>query len=66
MLNITRLTTSQADFASALDHLLAFESAQDAAIERTVMDILSAVKARGDAAVQIGRASCRERVWRYV
>ena len=51
MLNIKRLTTSQADFASALDHLLAFESAQDAAIERTVMDILSAVKARGDAAV---------------
>ena len=51
MLNIKRLTTSQADFASALDHLLAFESAQDAAIERTVMDILSAVKTRGDAAV---------------
>ena len=51
MLNIKRLTTSQADFTAALDHLLAFESAQDAAIERTVMDILSAVKARGDAAV---------------
>ena len=51
MLNIKRLTTSQADFASALDHLLAFESAQDAAIERTVNEILSAVKARGDAAV---------------
>ena len=51
MLNIKRLTTSQADFTATLDHLLAFESAQDAAIERTVMDILSAVKARGDAAV---------------
>ena len=51
MLNIKRLTTSQADFTSALDHLLAFESAQDAAIERTVNEILSAVKARGDAAV---------------
>ena len=51
MLNIKRLTTSQADFTTTLDHLLAFEGAQDAAIERTVMDILSAVKARGDAAV---------------
>ena len=51
MLNIKRLTTSQSNFTATLDHLLAFEGAQDAAIERTVMDILSAVKARGDAAV---------------
>jgi histidinol dehydrogenase len=51
MLTIKRVTTTQADFQAALDHLLAFEGAQDAAIENTVADILAAVKTRGDAAV---------------
>lgn len=51
MLNIKRYTTSQADFQRVLEQLLAFEGAQDAAIESTVADILNAVKAQGDAAV---------------
>src|SRR3989338_3502855 len=44
MLNIKRYTTTQADFRAALEQLLAFEGAQDSAIETTVADILSAVK----------------------
>jgi histidinol dehydrogenase len=51
MLNIKRYATTQADFRASLEQLLAFEGAQDAAIENTVADILNAVKARGDEAV---------------
>lgn len=48
---IKRLTTRDADFSRQLDALLAFENAQDDSIERTVAEILAAVRARGDAAV---------------
>ncbi len=51
MIAIKRLSSRDADFAQRLDALLAFESAQDASIERAVADILADVKARGDAAV---------------
>ncbi len=51
MLTIQRLTTSSPQFQSELDRLLAFESGQDAAIERTVEDILLHVRRDGDAAV---------------
>ena len=51
MLNIRRLSTQDADFAAALDALLAFETAQDASIDSTVAEILAQVKLRGDAAV---------------
>jgi histidinol dehydrogenase len=51
MLNIKRYTTTQADFRAVLEQLLAFEGAQDSAIETTVADILNAVKSRGDDAV---------------
>ena len=51
MVVIKRLHSSEADFDARLDALLAFESAQDEGIERTVIGILADVKARGDAAV---------------
>ena len=51
MINIKRLTTSDADFGARLDALLAFESAQDASVEQTVAAILADVKTRGDAAL---------------
>jgi histidinol dehydrogenase len=51
MLAIKRLSSRDADFAPRLDALLAFESTQDEAVERTVAAILADVKARGDAAV---------------
>ena len=51
MLTIQRLTTRSPQFRSELDRLLAFESGQDAAIERTVEDILRHVRRAGDAAV---------------
>ncbi|BBP00167.1 histidinol dehydrogenase [Sulfuriferula nivalis] len=51
MLNIKKLDTLTAEFQSELDRLLAFESEQDTAIERTVEDILRHVRHEGDAAV---------------
>lgn len=51
MLNIKKLNTQSAQFQTDLDHLLAFEGEQDAAIERTVEDILRHVRREGDAAV---------------
>lgn len=51
MLNIKRYSTSQPDFQARLTDLLAFEGAQDEAIDNVVAGILHDVKARGDAAV---------------
>ncbi len=51
MIAIKRLNSSDADFQARLDELLAFESAQDAAVEQTVAAILTDVKTRGDAAL---------------
>jgi histidinol dehydrogenase len=51
MLNIKRYSTSQPDFQARLIDLLAFEGAQDEAIDNVVAGILHDVKARGDAAV---------------
>ena len=51
MIAIKRLSSRDADFEQRLAALLAFEAAQDEAVERTVADILADVKARGDAAV---------------
>ncbi|WP_162086203.1 histidinol dehydrogenase [Sulfuriferula nivalis] len=50
-MNIKKLDTLTAEFQSELDRLLAFESEQDTAIERTVEDILRHVRHEGDAAV---------------
>ncbi len=49
--DITRLDSREADFQKKLDAILAFESAQDDAIESAVAQIISDVKQRGDAAV---------------
>ena len=51
MLTIQRLTTQSPTFQADLDRMLAFEGEQDAAIERTVEDILRHVRRDGDAAV---------------
>ena len=51
MIAIKRFASSDADFKPRLDALLAFESAQDESVERTVTAILTDVKTRGDAAV---------------
>lgn len=49
--DMRRLRTTDRDFANTLDALLAFESSTDESIERTVADILTQVRTRGDAAV---------------
>ena len=51
MIAIRRLHSADAGFNAQLDELLAFESAQDAAVDAAVAAILADVKARGDAAV---------------
>lgn len=48
---LKRLSTSDADFSARLDALLAFENAQNSAVEQTVDAILDDVRTRGDAAV---------------
>jgi histidinol dehydrogenase len=50
-MNITRLSTNQADFDAKLSKLLAFEETADEKLEATVAAILADVKKRGDAAV---------------
>jgi histidinol dehydrogenase len=51
MINLKRLSSTDADFRVRLDALLAFEGAQDESIDQTVAAILADVKVRGDAAV---------------
>ena len=51
MAEIARLCTRDADFDARLARLTAFDSAQDETVDRTVAEILAAVKSRGDAAV---------------
>jgi histidinol dehydrogenase len=51
MSTIRRLASDQPDFDARLQELLAFESAQDAAVESAVAEILADVKTRGDAAL---------------
>ena len=51
MIAIKRFSSSDADFKQRLDALLAFESAQDESVDKTVAAILADVKARGDGAV---------------
>ncbi|UCD68196.1 MAG: histidinol dehydrogenase [Betaproteobacteria bacterium] len=48
---ITRLSTSDANFAEKLGSLLAFEATQDEGVESTVTEILLAVRQHGDKAV---------------
>ncbi|RMG51465.1 MAG: histidinol dehydrogenase [Gammaproteobacteria bacterium] len=51
MAEVTRLDSSQPDFLQRLDALLAWESVSDSTVLNTVMEILEAVRSRGDAAV---------------
>ena len=51
MTQIRRYSTQDADFEASLHQLLAFEGAQDDAVDAVVADILKAVKTRGDEAV---------------
>ena len=51
MIAIKRLSTTDVDFTPRFDALLAFEAAQDEAVECTAAQLLADVKARGDAAV---------------
>ncbi len=48
---LRRLATADAGFPEALDALIAFEAAQDPAIDATVAAIIADVRARGDVAV---------------
>ncbi|MBR7747111.1 histidinol dehydrogenase [Undibacterium baiyunense] len=48
---LTHLDSTQSGFAQTLRQLLAFEASEDAAIDQSVVQILQAVKTRGDAAV---------------
>jgi histidinol dehydrogenase len=50
-MRINRLSTRAAGFDAALERLLAFEAAQDPAVDRAVAEILEAVRTRGDAAL---------------
>jgi histidinol dehydrogenase len=50
-IKIRKLDSSAAGFPAALRAVLAFEAAEDDAIERSVVAILADVKSRGDAAV---------------
>ena len=51
MIDITRLKTSDADFLSRLDELLAWEQSTDSQVVTTVSAILEDVRKRGDAAL---------------
>ena len=48
---IARLNAADPDFARHLDHLLSWESVSDDAVNQRVLDIIQAVRERGDAAV---------------
>ena len=51
MIQIKRLSSTDAGFNAALAELLAFESAQDAKLDAAVADILADIKKRGDEAL---------------
>src|SRR5688572_13679703 len=48
---IRRLNAADQDFARHLDHLLSWESVSDDAVNQRVLDIIRAVRERGDAAL---------------
>ncbi|KAA6186050.1 histidinol dehydrogenase [Thiohalocapsa marina] len=51
MVQITRLATTEPDFAQRLEGLLAWESVSDKQVQQTVDNIIDDVRARGDAAL---------------
>ncbi|MGV8844286.1 MAG: histidinol dehydrogenase [Pseudomonas sp.] len=48
---IRRLNAADPDFAAALEHLLSWDSVSDASVNQRVLDIIAAVRERGDAAL---------------
>ena len=50
-MTIQRLSSSDSEFWSQLDALLAWESVSDDAVNKTVTDIIADIRARGDAAL---------------
>ncbi len=48
---IRRLDATDPDFARHLDHLLSWESVSDDSVNQRVLDIIKAVRERGDAAL---------------
>ncbi|HBP5607440.1 TPA: histidinol dehydrogenase [Pseudomonas aeruginosa] len=48
---IRRLNAADSDFGRHLDHLLSWESVSDDSVNQRVLDIIAAVRSRGDAAV---------------
>ncbi len=48
---IARLNAADPDFARHLDHLLSWESVSDEAVNQRVLDIIKAVRERGDDAL---------------
>src|SRR5881394_3654912 len=50
-MRVRRLATGDPGFERALETLLAFEAAQDPAVENATAEILDAVRTRGDAAL---------------
>ncbi|MGI0952465.1 histidinol dehydrogenase [Pseudomonas aeruginosa] len=48
---IRRLNAADPDFGCHLDHLLSWESVSDDSVNQRVLDIIAAVRSRGDAAV---------------
>ncbi len=48
---VRRLNAADPDFARHLDHLLSWESVSDESVNQRVLDIIKAVRERGDAAV---------------
>jgi len=65
MVEISRLNTDDEGFQARLDKLLAWESVSDDAVFETVMEIIKAVRARGDEAVleytnRFDRMDCRD------
>ena len=51
MTDIARLDSSDADFRQRLDTLLAWETVSDHAVNRTVNDVITAIRAHGDRAL---------------
>ncbi|NQD93887.1 histidinol dehydrogenase, partial [Pseudomonas sp. CrR25] len=48
---IRRLNAADQDFARHLDHLLSWESVSDEGVNQRVLEIIDAVRSRGDAAL---------------
>lgn len=51
MVDLVRLDSSDSDFYSRLDQVLAWDASSDEAVEKTVRDIIDAIRRRGDAAL---------------